>query len=197
ELRDSWPKLPQLCVDSRDLLEGDIDEAYDAASRTALVNRLDLMNVRAQLVDSWRQIAIFANALLGTFNVDYNLSTSTATNKPLTFGGSRNKHTLTLNTELPLTRLNERNSYRAALIGYQRQRRTLMEAEDLVIQGVRGDLRALRIGAENYKIQQRQVDLAYSTVESALESLVQPSAPSGGLAGAASAAGSRAGGARG
>src|SRR5262249_26092114 len=75
ELRDSWPKLPQLCVDSRDLLEGDIDEAYDAAFRTALVNRLDLMNVRAELVDAWRQIAIFANALLGTFNVDYNLST--------------------------------------------------------------------------------------------------------------------------
>src|SRR5262249_29495602 len=37
ELADTWPKLPQLCVDGRDLLEGDIDEAYDAASRTALV----------------------------------------------------------------------------------------------------------------------------------------------------------------
>src|SRR5262249_61518056 len=189
ELRDSWPKLPQLCVDSRDLLEGDIDEAYDAASRTALVNRLDLMNVRAELVDSWRQIAIFANALLGTFNVDYNLATSTPTNKPLAFGGSRNKDTVTLNTELPLVRLSERNSYRAALIGYQRQRRTLMEAEDRVLQAVRGDLRALRIQAENYKIQQRQVELAYSTVESALESLVQPPAPTGDLGAGASTAG--------
>src|SRR5262249_15052143 len=176
-----------------------IDEAYDVAVRVALINRLDLMNVRAQIVDAWRQIAIFANALLGTFNVEYNLSTSTPTtvNQPLAFGGSRNKHTLTLNTELPIVRVNERNNYRAALIAYQRQRRTLMEAEDLVLQGVRGDLRSLRIQAENYKIQQRQVHLAYSTVESALESLVQPSAPSGGLAGAASAAGSRAGGARG
>jgi hypothetical protein len=181
-LKQNWPKLPSLCVNGRDLLEGDVDEAYDYASRVALVNRLDLMNVRAQLVDAWRQIAIFANALLGTFNVDYNLSTSTPTtaNRPLAFGGSHNKHTVSLNTELPLVRLNERNSYRAALIGYQRQRRSLMEAEDLVIQIIRGDLRQLRILAENYKIQQRQVELAYLTVESSLESLVQPPQPTGG-----------------
>jgi hypothetical protein len=180
-LKTSWPKLPPLCVEGRDLLEGDVDDAYDVASRAALVNRLDLMNVRAQLVDAWRQIAILANALLGTFNVEYNLSTSTPTNKPLAFGGSHNKHTLTLNTELPLVRLNERNSYRASLIGYQRQRRALMEAEDLVLQAVRGDLRALRINADNYKIQQRQVELAYLTVESSLESLVQPPAATGGV----------------
>jgi hypothetical protein len=183
DLRTSWPKLPSLCVEGRELLEGDVDEAYDVASRAALINRLDLMNVRAQIVDAWRQIAIFANALLGTFNVEYNLSTSTpaTVNRPIAFGGSRNKHTLTLNTELPLVRVNERNNYRAALIAYQRQRRSLMEAEDLVLQAVRGDLRSLRILAENYKIQQRQVELAYLTVESSLESLIQPSAATGGV----------------
>jgi hypothetical protein len=69
-----------------------------------------------------------------------------------------------------------------------------MEAEDLVLQTLRGDLRALRIQAENYKIQQRQVDLAYSTVESALESLVQPSAPTGGLTAAAATGGAAGGG---
>jgi outer membrane lipoprotein SlyB len=134
------------------------------------------MNVRAQMVDSWRQIAIFANALLGTFNVEYNLSTSTpaTVNQPLAFGGSRNTHRLSLNTELPLVRINERNNYRAALIAYQRERRTLMLAEDFVLQVVRGDLRQLRLLADNYKIQQRQVELAYLTVESSLESLVAP-----------------------
>jgi hypothetical protein len=193
-LKDNWPKLPSLTVDGRDLLVGDVDEAYDAASRTALIQRLDLMNVRAQLVDSWRQIAIFANALLGTVNVDYNLSTSTVTNKPLTFGGSRNKHTLTLNTELPLVRVNERNNYRAALISYQRERRTLMEAEDFVLQAVRGDLRSLRLLADNYKIQQRQVELAYLTVESALEALIAPPAVTPSVPAAAPATGTPPGG---
>jgi hypothetical protein len=190
-LRQSWPKLPPLIVEGKDLLEGTADEAYDVATRAGLVNRLDLMNVRAELVDSWRQIAIFANALLGTVNVEYNLSTSTPTNKPLAFGGSFNKHTLAINTELPLVRVNERNNYRAALIGYQRERRTLMEAEDLVIQVVRGDLRQLRLLADNYRIQQRQVELAYLTVESSLESLVAPTAvaPAGTAAGAAGGGG--------
>jgi hypothetical protein len=152
-------------------------------------------------VDSWRQIAIFANALLGTVNVDYNLSTSTpaTVNKPLSFGGSRNKHTVTLNTELPLVRVNERNNYRAALIAYQRERRTLMEAEDLVLQVVRGDLRQLRLLADNYKIQQRQVELAYLTVESALEALIAPPTviPSGAGGAAGGGAGGGGGGAAG
>jgi hypothetical protein len=120
-------------------------------------------------------------------------------NRPLAFGGSRNKHTLTLNTELPLVRVDERNNYRAALIAYQRERRTLMLAEDLVLNVVRGDLRQLRLLADNYKIQQRQVELAYLTVESALEALiapptVTPSAVGGGAAGAATG-GAAAGGA--
>ena len=41
-----------------------------------LINRLDLMNIRAQVVDSWRQLAVYANALLGVFNVAYNLNAS-------------------------------------------------------------------------------------------------------------------------
>jgi hypothetical protein len=136
--------------------------------------------------------------LLGTVNVDYNLSTSTKTNKPLTFGGSRNKHTLTLNTELPLVRVNERNNYRAALIAYQRERRTLMEAEDFVLRDVRGDLRLLRQLADNYRIQQRQVELAYLTVESALEALIAPpTVIPGGAAGGGAGAGAGAGGAGG
>ena len=55
--RKSWPKLPRLCVDGVDLLKVDLDEALFAAGRHALTNRLDLMNGRAQLMDSWRQIA--------------------------------------------------------------------------------------------------------------------------------------------
>ena len=35
-----------------------------------------------------------------------------------------------LNAELPLVRMNERNNFRTALINYQRQRRSLMNAED-------------------------------------------------------------------
>ena len=180
-LRGTWPELPRLCLEGTDLLQVDLEEAEALAGRTALANRLDLMNVRGQLVDAWRQIAVFANALMGTFNVEYRLDSFTplGTAKPLDFGGSRYRHQLFLNGQLPLVRVAERNNYRASLINYQRERRTLMEAEDLSVQVVRGEIRQLRVLAEQYKIQQRQVELAYRTVESSLDTFQAPPAAGG------------------
>jgi hypothetical protein len=179
QLRALWPKLPNLCVEGKDLLKVDLDEGHGLVARAALLNRLDLMNARAQLVDAWRQIALFANALLGTVNVAYNLTSFTPAGqaKPLAFGDHRNEHQVFINTELPLTRKVERNNYRASLIGYQRQRRVLMEAEDLAIQTTRGELRQLRVNAANFDIQKRQVELAYLTVENSLDTLNAPPAP--------------------
>jgi hypothetical protein len=134
------------------------------------------MNVRGQVVDAWRQLRVFANALLGVFNVEYHLTASSPLTvaRPLDIGGSRTAHQLVLSTDLPLVRIVERNNYRAALIAYQRQRRALQEAEDLAAQAVRGQLYILRQLAESYRIQQRQLDLAYETIDNALEALVAP-----------------------
>jgi hypothetical protein len=178
QLRQSWPALPALCVDGKDLLKVDVEEAQAAASQAAVTNRLDLMNARAQLVDAWRQIAVFANSLLGVFNLQYHMDISTPAGqaKPLTLSGNNMHNQLILNTQLPLVRKAERNNYRASLIAFQRQRRSLMEAEDLVTQGVRGETRVLRVLAENYRIQQRLVELAYLTVESSLETFQAPPA---------------------
>jgi hypothetical protein len=95
----------------------------------------------------------------------------------LNIGGSGNAHELILDTELPITRIEERNNYRASLIAYQRQRRALQEAEDLAVQAVRGELYQLRQYADQYRLQQRQLQLAYQTIDSSLESLQAPTAP--------------------
>jgi outer membrane protein TolC len=177
-LRDAWPEVPRLCVEGSDLMAVDEDEAFCIASRYALANRFDLMNVRGQLVDAWRQLTVFANALLGTMNVSYNVSSFTPVGSaaPFAFSGARTRQQLGLQVQPPLVRVSERNSYRAALIGYQRQRRQLMEAEDLVLLAVRGEIRQLRVLAANYRIQQRQVELAYLTVENALDTFQAPPA---------------------
>ena len=180
-VRRAWPDLPRACVDGVDLVQVDISAAEAAAARHALLNRLDLMNVRAQVVDAWRQLAVFANALLGTFNVQYNLTANTppGTAQPLNIGGSGTAHQLVLNTQLPLVRIQERNNYRASLIGYQRQRRALQEAEDLAVRAVRSEIHLLRVYAESYRIQQRQLELAYLTIDSSLEALQAPTPPGG------------------
>lgn len=176
QINQQWPPVPPICLDGTDMLAADEERAFTVASQAALANRLDLMNVRAQLVDAWRQLAVFANALLGVFNVQY-LSTSTTPigqAQPLAFGGTRSEHQLIFNAQLPLVRKLEQLNYRASLIGYQRQRRALQEAEDLAVQAVRAELRQLRNSHFQYRIQQRQVELAYRTVESSLDTFRAP-----------------------
>jgi hypothetical protein len=178
-VRASWPELPRCCVDGVDLIHEDLSRAQAVGAQHALENRLDLMNTRAQVVDAWRQIAVFANSLLGTFNVQYQMNASSPVGvpQPLNIGGSRTSHDLILDTQLPLTRIQERNNYRASLIAYQRQRRTLQEAEDLAVQVVDNELFLLRQFADQYKLQQRQLELAYLTIDNAMESLQAPTPP--------------------
>lgn len=178
QLRSSWPDLARLCVNGVDLLKTDLDTAETAVAQAGLANRLDLMNVRGQTVDAWRQVAVFANALLGTFNVQYHLDSSTPPGlaQPLLFSSSRTRHQLLLNGELPLVRVAERNEYRAALINFQRARRNLQRAEDQVLFDTRSEIRQLRQQEELYRIQQRQVELGYMTVENSLDTFRQPPA---------------------
>ncbi len=180
-VRSQWPELPPLPVGASgtDTLAAPLDDAYTVAIQTALAQRLDLMNARGQVVDAWRQIAIQANSLQGVFDVRYDLSSNTPTggNNPTGFSADRSNHQLTFRAELPLIRRAERNNYRAALISYQRQRRTLMAFEDNIANDVRGDLRDLRTLAQLYRIQQRVVELGYSQVDNAQAILLAPPAP--------------------
>ena len=178
-VRLAWPELPAVAVDGVDLLRDDMDKAQMVAARTALGNRLELMNARAQLVDAWRLIAVRANSLMGVLNVGYHYDTASpnGANQPLNLGGGRDRHQLVLNGELPLVRQVERNDYRVSLISFQRQRRSLMANEDFVLNDVRSGLRNLRVLAENYKIQQRAVEVAYAQVENSLDVLQSPPDP--------------------
>jgi hypothetical protein len=179
--RKSWPAVPRVCVDGVDLLKTDIDEALFAGCRHALTNRLDLMNGRAQLMDSWRQIAISANALQGVLNVEYSLLGTSPANvaQPVNINASSLRHRLILTGDLPLVRIQERNAYRATLINWQRQRRNLMAFEDTIIEDVRNEIRQLRALSQTYDIQKLAVELAYLILDNALETTYAPSKPGG------------------
>lgn len=176
QLRSQWPQLRRVCVSGVDLLTCDLDQAQAEVVRVALANRLDLMNVRGQVVDAWRQLAVFANALLAPFTVQYNMSSNTPAglNQPFDFTANRTQQQLILNTQLPLVRVDQRNAYRACLINYQRTRRILQRAEDQVMFDVRGEIRQLRQQADSYLIQARQVELSYMIVENALDTFLAP-----------------------
>jgi hypothetical protein len=189
KLGNTWPEPPAVVVDGVDLVGSPLDVAYARSAQTALTNRLDLMNARAQLVDSWRQIAVQANSLLGVLDVGYHLDTATPPGqaKPVAFSTNRATQRVTVNAELPLVRRLERNNYRTTLINYQRERRSLQATEDDVLSRLRTHLRQLRFQAETYKIQQQLVDIAYNQVEQALENFSQPQGPGAGGATSVSA----------
>jgi hypothetical protein len=189
-----WPVPVPAPLDDFDLLNSDVDTAQEVAVQAALTNRWDMMNARAQVVDAWRLIRVTANALMGVLNVGYNLEATTDPlgTRPFAFSTPRTINQLTLNFQLPLNRLAERNAYRTALLNYQSARRNLMSVEDSIAAQVRFDVRQLHLFAANYKIQQKVLQSLYSQVENALEVITAPVDPDAlkqtGTSGAAAAA---------
>lgn len=180
QIKASWPALPRVCAGGVDMLSAPEDEALLAAERTVMTSRVDLMNVRAQLVDGWRKIRVAANALMGTFNVDYHFESATPAGvaRPFSFLGSRNINQLYFNTSLPLVRILQRNNYRSTLVYFQQARRNLMAYEDQLLFNIRLDLRNLRVASNNIqRVQKRAIELAYQQVDQALQAFSQPQAP--------------------
>ena len=87
----------------------------EAAFEIALQNRLDFMNGRAALVDSWREIQIAANALKSNVTVGAAASTGTVRNNVVSFDAANTTATMGVQFDAPLTRLLERNGYSETL----------------------------------------------------------------------------------
>jgi hypothetical protein len=182
DIKKLWPDLLPIRAKGVDVLAAPEDEAFLAVEQACFENRVDLMNVRAQLTDAWRKIRVAANALMGTFNVDYHMTSTTPIGqaRPFAFSGSRTTHQLIFTGQLPLVRILQRNNYRSTLINFQQSRRSLMAFEDQLLFNVRFDLRQVRNLANIYqRVEKRQIELAYMQVDQALQAFAQPQAPPG------------------
>ncbi len=179
DLRDRWAPVPPILIDDVDVVAAPLDVGLEKVAAVALNNRFDLMNARAQVVDSWRQVTVTANSLQGVFDVQYDLATNSPLGRgqTLAVGGSRTLNQVRMRIEPPFVRREERNNYRAALVAYQRQRRNLMAFEDNIATDVRTDLRAVRQLEQTLGVQQRAVELAYQQVDNARGTLLAPPDP--------------------
>lgn len=150
------------------------------AFRLALAHRLDFMNARSALVDSWRSIQISADALRSGLDI-------TATGELRTSGDSAvdyrsPRHTLQLGVELdtPFLRIVERNDYRTSLINYQRSRRSFIQSRDALHLGLRALLRDVEQLRVTLEIQRRAVVIAIRRVDltrAELDAPVRPPQP--------------------
>ena len=166
-------RLEAVTVETIDLTSGD-------AFEIALANRLDFMNARAALVDSWRLIRVNADALQSVLNVTATGNVRTGRNNPASFRAATGTLRAGVEFDAPLTRLVERNNYRESLINYQRSRRDFIQSRDSLHLGLRVLLREIEQLRTNLEIQRRAVAIAIRRVDltrAALNAPVPPPLP--------------------
>ena len=146
-----------------------LDLEQDTAIDIALKGRLDLMNSRASVVDSYRQVEIAANRLKSDLSVSTsaNLRTDPTRDNAFRFDGKENQYNVGVGFDGPLNRFGERNAYRVAQIAYQQQRRSYMADEDAIVNSVRLNLRQLQNSRFNFQIARQQLITATRQVEQA------------------------------
>lgn len=144
------------------------------ALETARINRRDWMNARAQLVDTWRLIEFNANTLKAGLNFVMSGDVRTVNDNPIDFRDSTGRLNMGVQFDAPLTRLAERNVYRASLISYQQNRRAYMLFEDQINQNLRQILRVLELNQLNFEIRRSAVQVAIQQVDLARENLNRP-----------------------
>ena len=130
-----------------------------------IAKRLDLLNEIDRFEDSKRRIKVAANALKADLNflAGASLSSDEDYNR---FDINKYRASAGLELNLPFWRLRERNSFRSALVSFERQVRSLSQTFDDTKNELRQDLRAVQQARQNFDIQKLAVELADKRVES-------------------------------
>lgn len=149
-------------VESLLLPEVEINPAE--ALQIARVNRRDWANARAALVDTYRRIEFFADDL----ESDLDLVVSGGASRAAVTDLPNNDNTslrIGLRWDAPITRLQERNTYRQALIEYEQAKRSYYNFEDSVWQGLRSSIRQLQANRINFELGRQSVRIAANQLE--------------------------------
>ena len=156
-----------------DYVEIDSKQALEIAR----ANRLDWMNNRAALVDTWRLIEFNANRLESNLDVVLSGDIGTVGDNPVKFRAEDASVSAGVRFDTPFNRLVERNDFRQQLIFYQQSRRQLIQYEDGIHRGLRSLLRELEQLRVNLEIQRRAVAISIRRVDQTRENLNRPTPP--------------------
>jgi hypothetical protein len=189
-LRDPMPS--ELIVLSANLLEVTLIQAQARTESIALkpvdltpvdalevarIHRRDWKNARASLVDAWRNIEFVADDLQSELDIEFSGDIRNTGDNPIRLRGTTGRLRASLEFDAPLTRLSERNDYRAALIDYQQARRDYYAFEDQVARNLRLLIRTIERNQVNFELQRASVRVAISQVELSQLRLQEPPKP--------------------
>ena len=142
------------------------DMSLEEAVEQALEHRLDLMNAKAKVMDSRRNMEVAANRLEAILNVvgQGSLNTVPGGSHPLDFNKASSSFQVGLQMTAPLDQVQVRNAYRASIVSYQQARRAYMLLEDQVKYDIRTSWRQLKFNHQNFELTRknlRQAALQY------------------------------------
>jgi hypothetical protein len=128
-----------------------IDLSWQIAVELARQYRRDWMNQRAALVDSWRLIEFNADNLEANLDIVVDGDLQNVGDNPLRLRDINGQIRVGLRFDAPLTRLQERNTYRQALIEYQQARRAYYQFVDNVTATLRNTVRTIDLNQVNFE----------------------------------------------
>ena len=143
----------------------DVDIEPSVAFEIARKNRRDWANARASLVDAWRLIEFNADDLESSLDLTFAGSVGNVGNNPLDLRGDTGSLRLGLEWDAPITRLQERNTYRQSLIEYEQAKRNYYGFEDGIWQLLRGQIRRLQSNRISFELIRQSVGVAASQLE--------------------------------
>src|SRR6056297_1081734 len=145
------------------LPEIEIDPAE--AFQIARVNRRDWANARASLVDSYRLIEFNADDLESQLDIVFGGSVDGDRLNPTDIRDTTSSLNVGLRWDTPITRLQERNTYRQSLIEFDRAKRAYYGFEDDIWALMRGTVRQLQQNRLNFELGRQAVRIAASQIE--------------------------------
>ena len=129
------------------------EEAFQIASE----HRLDWMNRKAQLVDTWRKIDIAADRLRGAMSLTFDGTLGTSDKYGVQFSKNNSDLALGLRWDTPLDRYDEMLAYRRSQIAYQNARRAYYTYVDSVQAQLRNTLRDVQLSQINFEINRNAI----------------------------------------
>ncbi|HSV15714.1 MAG TPA: TolC family protein, partial [Tepidisphaeraceae bacterium] len=138
----------------------------DEANALAERYRLSLQTARDRIDDARRNISNAENGLLPDLSLTGSSSVGNRTGTPAKELDSRTlAYSAGLRLDLPVDRLAERNTYRAALLDFAKAQRDYVDETENVRADVRTSLRQIQTAQLNIQIQRRAVELAQRRLE--------------------------------
>lgn len=149
----------------------------EVAIRIAQHFRRDWMNARASLVDAWRLIEFQADQLESVFDLVLEGDVGTVGDNPTNFRTATGRARAGFRFDSPITRLQERNNYRAALIRYQQARRQYYQFRDEIARNLRQILRLIELNKVLFELNRLQIKVNATNVEQSNFEVSRPTAP--------------------